>query len=515
MAVWYCNYGNGSSTGYYAVAQYANLHLYSVGDIVRQLATPAVGSERCFRCTTLGTSGASEPTWTLTKGSTTNAGTAVFTEVTGNSTYNWSAPLARLSQGFSWAAAGDTIYIASASAETQASAITFTSAGTFTNLVNVICVNAAGSVPPVAADVTTGASVTTTGASGITLTSGGGSARYWGITFNVGTGSGGGTFSFNPSGNNQTIYQELDSCAVNIVQTVNAAGQIAGNTSGFASPVMVVFRNTPVSFGHVGQGFNWVSSEFSWYDTASAVGSSIHPTTLFSMDVAYQNVYCEGVDLSSVTGTLFSNGNNMNRATLQNCKINASATIKTRPTWYGDVCYVNVSDSTGTDYNQSVISIAGTLTAETTFTRVGGATTPSGQLMSWKVVTTANVSYVEPFVCFPIPIWNTVTGSTVTATIEIESAATLTISDVSAEVKYMGASSSPVTSAISSGLANPLSTASNLPTSSATWNGSLGSAVKQYLQVQFTPQLAGLYFAYVKVSKASLTVYIDPKITQT
>ena len=113
MALWYCNYGDGSTTGYYAVAQWAATHTYSVGAIVRQLATPAVGSERCFRCTTAGTSLGAEPAWVTTNGSTTTeAGGPVWTEVTGNSTYNWSAPHARLANAVAggWPAAGDTIY---------------------------------------------------------------------------------------------------------------------------------------------------------------------------------------------------------------------------------------------------------------------------------------------------------------------------------------------------------------------------------------------------------------------
>ena len=109
MAVWYCG-----SVQYAAVAQFATSHAYSVGDIVRQLATPSVGSERCFRCTTAGTSGGSEPTWSLGKGATTSTGTAVFTEVTGNATYNWSAPMARLQHPLnssSWMASGDILAV--------------------------------------------------------------------------------------------------------------------------------------------------------------------------------------------------------------------------------------------------------------------------------------------------------------------------------------------------------------------------------------------------------------------
>ena len=43
---WYINFGNGTSTGYYAVTAWAAATTKVCGNIVRQLATPAVNSER-------------------------------------------------------------------------------------------------------------------------------------------------------------------------------------------------------------------------------------------------------------------------------------------------------------------------------------------------------------------------------------------------------------------------------------------------------------------------------------
>lgn len=90
------------STGHYGVAPWAASHVYAAGAIVRQLAMPNVGSERCFRTSAGGTSGGSEPVWNLAKGSAQPSDNTVtdWTEVTGNETYQspgaWSAPAARL-----------------------------------------------------------------------------------------------------------------------------------------------------------------------------------------------------------------------------------------------------------------------------------------------------------------------------------------------------------------------------------------------------------------------------------
>jgi hypothetical protein len=74
---WYCG-----STKYTAVAQWAASTAYAAGNLVRQLATPTVGSERVFVCIIAGTSGGSEPTWTVTQGAKNTDNTVTWQEVT-------------------------------------------------------------------------------------------------------------------------------------------------------------------------------------------------------------------------------------------------------------------------------------------------------------------------------------------------------------------------------------------------------------------------------------------------
>jgi hypothetical protein len=83
MAYWYINYGDGSTTGYYAVTRWAATTAKVVGNIVRQLAVPTIGNERCFICVVAGTTTGAEPTWVLTPGAKTFDGAITWMECSG------------------------------------------------------------------------------------------------------------------------------------------------------------------------------------------------------------------------------------------------------------------------------------------------------------------------------------------------------------------------------------------------------------------------------------------------
>ena len=591
---WYCNYGNGSSTGYYAVPQFAASHAYNAGDLIRQLTAPVVGNERVFVCIVAGTSGA-EPAWTVTRGARNTSTTPVFQECTGASavngdltnTPNWTtvknlavtlgaiikrnnsasyqicstagtasngaepsfsdtagvttsdgtvtwtslgvvgnftggqAPHARLANACAntWTASGNTINISSASAETQAAVLTLTfgaNIGTQTAPIKIICVNFSN-FPPQSGDVTSGASVTTTGNSSLNL-----QPNAWhvkGVTFSCGSGAVGVVFAVGAA---NSLYQVYDNCSFQIPGTT--AGSIRfGNATNTAASV-VMLNNTTVKFGNTGSSITSYFSQFSWRNTGQILvaGSSV-PSVLFNpigSSGIFNNVLFEGLDLSQLTGNIFSSSGQaqVGNFVVKDCKLNAS-TVKTISAvnrgWQVDLLRC---DSGATNYISERHSYLADETTETTITRVGGATTPDSQQQTRKIVTTANnILWFDPYIMEALAVWNPTTGSNVTVTIEgtINAGAVPNNDDIWIEVVYLGNSGSPLGIFANDTKANLLASGSALTSSGSTWNGGGSGAGWSPFKLAVTlsspqPQLTGLIFVYVKMAKASTTYYIDP-----
>lgn len=508
MADWYTG-----SVEYAAVAQYTTSHTYAAGAIVRQLAAPAVGSERCFRTSAGGTTGGSEPTWTLTKGgSTTDGGGVVWTEVTGNSTYNWSAPHARLASALAWGAAGDNFYVSDDHAETQATSLTLTFPGTSASPNLCFCVNHAGSIPPVSADLrTTGTISTAVSASAIYQTAG--CFYMYGLALKSAATTSSPVLA---NGSAASQDQTFDSCSF-----VGTSGSTLNFVLGAATGNIarrVTLINTPFVFGASGNSIFIENVDFRWLNTPSAINSGAS-TTLFSggSSLAFgSTVRLDGVDLSvlgsgqTIVGAISQN----TTFQLNNCKLGSGVTVAATPTTRGGAeTYLTISDSANTTYRQEKYAYEGTLTADTTDVRSGGAsdgTTP----IAWKVVTTANADAAFPFECFEIAKWNGSVGSPITVSIPIMSNATLKTSDIWPEVEYLGNGSFPISSLASGRVADllPSTAGSNWATDSvSSWTTTgVSGPVLQTLSVTFTPQQVGYVRVRIKVAKASQTVRIDP-----
>ena len=433
--------------------------------------------------------------------------------------YVWSGATGGLDNGFDWAnaflslasisgkAAGDIFWVAHDHNQTQATALVITFPGTEALPSKVYCVNRAGSVPPVAADLRTTGQITTTANSSLTLA--GTVSEIYGIIFSAASGASGTPVM--AIGNTSNRSMRLVNCSLRLGGTqggsrINLPAQAAAN--------IVVLENTTLQFGAVGQLVQ-SNGRAIWRNTPNAILGAIIPTTLMSLVNVGGDWLVEGVDLSAAGAgkTLMSLAlAGPCNAVIKDCKINAAVAVATSPPVSPGGCELSLIRCDGGDgvYRTEKYSYAGTLTTETTIVRTGGAsdgTTP----IAWKVVTTANSKWEFPFETLPITVWNETVGAPVTVTLEgiWGSGATPLNDDIWMEAQYFGTAGSTLASVATSGKASGLAVGASYPASAANWAGS--SVVEFKMAVTVTPQEKGPITIYVRAAKPSATCYIDPK----
>ena len=495
-----------SSAAYAAITPWAATTTYTVGQIIRPTAAVA-GKKIAYRCTTGGTTTGVEPTWGTALGGTTTNG-AVFTAINSD-TYGWSGAAGDVStvtnvSTSSFATAGDKIFLSSDHSEVTAASTDWatTITGSWTTVTTfILSVNRAGSVPPVAADLTPGASITfqvmyidsvkPMHIEGLTLAASAGN-----IVFNL--------------VNYGSIY--LKNCALQITSATSTYKVAALD---FAE---IVLDNTSISFAHAGQSINFgVSVDFTWINATSPLaGTAV--TYLFTLGNAIPLINCVGVDFSGYTGTLvYANaGLSTGKVLLESCKISSSATLLAgAPTSNGGLVeMVNCWD--GSVVRNDHVQIAGNVTTERTITLTGGASDDVGAFSLKMVSASTKIDkWIAPLKSFWFDVENTSVGSSKTATVEIVSSASLNTDDIWMWLEYMGAAGTPIMTVVNSRPTTALTASAAVPSSAASWNSSPSTPAYQHLQVAFTPQRAGRVRGRVMLGKASTTVYVDPNIVIT
>ena len=484
-----------SSVAYTAVPIWTALATLAVGAFRRQVS-PTIGNERVFKVTaiTTGITGASEPAWNLTYGTTTTDAGVTWTcrggQEADQSAGNWTAPMARMSQlpGNTNAqtshpiVAGDTVFLSSDHAETQTGVYT---AGTSTFSITMLSVSRTGAtLPPTSTDLLRGASVTTTSTSGNQNLSWA-DAYVWGVDFFAAT-----LLLHSSNGNGTT---ELDNCSS---QTTGSGGSYAIYV-GNSGTSLTRWKNSFVKFSNAaGQIILPGNTPFEWIDTNPA-GSKVSafqgtvPTV--AIRTGARNVALllfEGLDLSSLTGTIFSPSNNpgMNDVRFRDCKINNSVTLWPQgPTVQAvtpnaQIMFDNCDDSTNDrNYRMARATPGGLLQTSTALVRAGG-NTDGTTLFSWQMIN--NNNQLPTILALGNPIqfqeiaqrYNT-TGSSKTATLYgISSFSAIpTNANMWIDVQYLGSSASPIASGVSSRVADALAAPANLTADTSSWNGNVSA----------------------------------------
>lgn len=501
MADWYV-----SSAAYAAIAAFVPSAVYTVGNIVKPTA-PALKARYAFRCTTAGTA-STEPAWPSANNSTITTGGATFTNVTGQSTYFWGAAAGDLpSITAARLAANDRVFISSDHAETQTSATTYSSASPAGFGVNqFLCVNRAGSTPPVAADLTTGATCTVS--TGILTIDSLCETYHYGISYVCSSGS---NININSSG---FLTTYLNACQL-YLNSATGSARIINN-----SPATLVLDNSTLRFGSTAQyvtNNSFYRHEVIWLNTASAIAGATIPVQLFQASGGgCLLVTARGVDLSAITGTLAKNAAGGSKYLFDSCKVASGVTRYdiTGVTVPADELEL-VNCYNGSIFVNERYQPAGAVTTETTITLAGGAADNVGAF-SHKMVSNTNLDkYAAPLTSFWMDVDYATTGSSKTATVEIISSASLNNDEISLLLEYQGTAGSSVATIVTTLPATVLTTAAAVTTSTATWNSSPSTPQKQKLQVTFTPQTAGRVRGQVRLGKAGTTVYINPQVTIT
>lgn len=422
----------------------------------------------------------------------------------------WALAKATLAGAAAIDAAGDVIYVSQAHAESTASAVNMTFAGTVASPVKVIAGSDAAEPPT---SVSTAPTITTTTSGSITLTlATNGILKVYGLQFICGSGQSA-NLSLNTNGGtgSRTILRD---CALRLSTTGAGAFIAAGSANNGGS----VWANTTVRFSSTGQSLqaNGFATYLFWVGGEIESGSSAI-TTLFNSLGGGNKIVVSGVDLSRGASSM-----NISSATaagvdltIRNCKLPASWTgsLHNGTPGNGSVFRLHNCDSGDTNYRFIEQTTYGSTRNENTIVRTGGATDGTTAL-SWKMVTTADAEYPESTLDSPeLPArWNSTVGSSITVTVEIiTDNVTLTDGECWLEVQYLGTAGFPESLFANDAKASYLATAANQTTSTETWTTTgLTTPVKQKLSVTITPQEVGYIQGVVRLAKASTTVYVDP-----
>lgn len=501
MADWYV-----SSAVYAAVPVWQPSTVYTVGQLVKPTA-PAAAKEYVFRCTTAGTSGGTEPTWSAatTNNATRTDGTVTWTNVSGQSAYGWSAAAGTLMCLITRPLVGDRVFLSSDHSESLPGGLGsygFNANTAAFGLIQLLSVNRAGSVPPAAVDLLPGAALAMT--SGTFILESYTNTFWQGVTFTVATT----ILQFNSLGN-KSLY--LKNCAIVITSNSNTT------RIGAANVAKVTLDNTTIQFGHASQCItpNSVGLDITWINTPLALRGVTPPTTLITTSANFPvvSLTARGVDFSALVGNLISSFGGANfKALLDSCRIAFGLTrlalSGSAPTC-DEVELVNCFD--GTNVLNERYTQAGAITTDRSTTLSGGAQDDIGAYSLMLASSSRADKAVLTLDSFWLDVENIATGSSKTATVEIISSGTLNDDDISLLLEYMGTSGSAVASFVSS-LPAALAAGTAVPTSSVTWNNPPATPVKQKLQVTFTPQRAGRVRGLVRLGKPSTAVWINPQI---
>lgn len=403
---------------------------------------------------------------------------------------SWADAYTTLGAAFTVASWWDVIYVAHDHTESHTGDYTLNAAvGLF-----VTCVDRAGSVPPVPADIKTrSAQISCTGI--LTLN---GYVYYSGMIF-YDTGVNG--IILNSSGWNPQTYKRcrfrMNSAGGTVQFLATGHGYTTWDDCTFYSNIDRYMSG----WGH-----------FRWRNTDPCF-EGFTPTNIFQFSTPnHAAIFCENLNLSAqVASNNIGTSNLLNRPDVYlrilNCRLAANAGIAPNghPFAFGEL--LNSSNGTA-KYQHWFQRNSQNLQVETTVVREGGAQI-GGTPISWKF-SGGHSSFYDAWQNIQIASeWNNIVGQELTATVEgvWGGGSTPTNKDIHLEIIYPASATSPLGGIAHNRYANwHVSTAVNHPSSNESWGG---GTTKFKLEVPFTPQMPGRITGRIKTT-ATGPYYIDP-----
>lgn len=425
-----------------------------------------------------------------------------------NNGSTWALANATMAGAITDSAAGDTIYVSQAHAETQATSLTLTFVGTAAAMNKVVFGNDAAE-PPTSLSGTSG-SISVTGATNIIVN---GSVAWYGGTLSAGSvAANSNTITVGQTDNGRQVWNGT----AFVILGTGASGRFGAGAAASANVETInEFNDCTWKFGATSQGFNFNR-------TVRISGGSIDNTgsqpanLLASTPTVALDCIIERFDASNCATTFnwcASSPAAAGRLLLRNCKAPAS--------WTGDIVSGSIAnpsfraeaynlDTGASNFKFWIRDYYGSIIQETTIVRTGGASDGDTPL-SAKMVTNSNAGYPAGGLrSQPVALRFDSSGASVTMTFEvITDGVTLTNKDLELDVLYLGNSGDNL-GALATSVPSIVASSSNLTTSSVTWTTTgLTTPTKQKISVTFTPQQEGVMVAVLTLMKASTTVYVD------
>ena len=485
----------------------------SIGAIIKR------NNEASYQiCTTAGSFGASEPAFSDVAGVTTVDGATTWVSLGPVANYpKCKAPFPRLASAFAtnWGTEGDTFYVGSDHTEIQPSQLLQPILSP--KLCMILCHDVAGSYPPIDTDLRTTAVISSSQSISNSFKIVPRSPLYiYGINFRAAVGGvlGSSVFSIavTPMGW-IGVFIHMENCTLEMAEALDGYFELGfpNNSSG---GLWLEMNNVTFKFKNVIQYIQPAGIQWMWKNTSGPIVGPVFPNTLLKAPTngSHHQIIWEGLDLGNFAKVIFAQQSNggIGALTVKDCALNSLATF-TRPLCTGYKVRLINSDSGDGRLRTSTITWEGTEDNSTVF-RTGTVVGPSEFIQSRMVVTTANVRWERPFVCQPIVKWNDQinVARTVTVYLEIESAVVPKNDEVWLEVDYLGSSSHPLSTNLTTTKATFLSAATAGLADGSTWSNAAIGRTPIMLTATFTPRMAGTVTFTVKVALPNTTIWIDP-----